>query len=225
MSLAQFKKFDEECEKEIFACEERLDIFADKADNYLIELSRSIETDRDNHQLNMLMQCIPDIERIGDYANNLAEMARKMHEGNLKFSESAQKEFDIIGDAVLEILRLTVYALEHDSEADVRRIEPLEEVIDDMVLLLKNRHTARLRQGICSVDTGLIFMDALTHLERTADQCSSIAMLMLGKNNEAIMKNHHQYLQELHSSTDQSYLAEQENRRQQYLVPLENIQL
>ena len=49
-------------------------------------------------------------------------------------------------------------------------------------------------------------------------------MLILSKDNEAIMKNHHHYLQVLHSSGDQSYLAEQENRRQQYLTPLEHIQ-
>ena len=66
-------------------------------------------------------------------------------------------------------------------------------------------------------------MDMLTYFERTADQCSSIAMLMLGKNNEEIMKNHHMYLQELHATEDQSYLAEQSNRREQYLVPLENM--
>ena len=113
--------------------------------------------------------------------------------------------------------------MEKESEYDARRIEPLEEVIDDMVLLLKNRHTTRLCQGICSINSGLIFMDMLTYFERTADQCSSIAMLMLGKNNEEIMKNHHLYLQELHASGDQSYLAEQENRRKQYLVQLENI--
>ena len=104
-----------------------------------------------------------------------------------------------------------------------RRIEPLEEVIDDMVLLLKNRHRDRLCEGICSVNGGLIFLDTLTYLERTADQCSSIAMLLLGKNNEEIMQNHHLYMQELHASTDQSYLAEQENRRTQYLVPLKNM--
>ncbi|MBQ8040790.1 MAG: Na/Pi cotransporter family protein, partial [Lachnospiraceae bacterium] len=100
---------------------------------------------------------------------------------------------------------------------------PLEEVIDDMVLLLKNRHTSRLCQGICSINSGLIFMDILTYVERAADQCSSIAMLLLGRNNEEIMKNHHLYLQELHASGDQSYLAEQENRKVQYLTPLENI--
>ena len=70
---------------------------------------------------------------------------------------------------------------------------------------------------------GDIFMDMLTYLERTADQCSSIAMLMLGKRNEAIMKNHHLYLQELHQSGDRSYLAEQTNRREQYLKKLEDM--
>ena len=94
-----------------------------------------------------------------------------------------------------------------------------------MVLLPRNRHTNRLREGICSVDTGIIFIDALTHLERAADQCSNIAMLLLGKHNQAIMGNHHQYLQELHSSGDQSYLAEIKMRKAQYLAPLESIQI
>ena len=224
LSLEQFKKYSSKRSEKITATEEKLDCFTDSADNYLIEMSRNIETESDNRQRNMLMQCIRDIERIGDYATNFDEMAQELHDGELKFSEGAQKELDILGNAVQEILRLALEALENDSQSTARRIEPLEEVIDDMVLLLKNRHTARLCQGICCIDSGLIFMDMLTYFERTADQCSSIAMLMLAKNNEAIMRNHHMYLQELHASEDQSYLAEQENRREQYLVPLENIE-
>lgn len=223
LSLEQFKKYSNKRAEAILANEEKLDCLTDSADNYLIELSRNIETDADNRQRNMLMQCIRDIERIGDYATNFDEMAQKLHESELHFSSGAQKELGILGNAVQEILRLTLEALENDSQSTARRIEPLEEVIDDMVLLLKNRHTARLCEGICSIDSGLVFMDMLTYFERTADQCSSIAMLMLAKNNEEIMKNHHVYLQELHASDDQSYLAEQENRREQYLVPLENI--
>ena len=152
-------------------------------------------------------------------------MAKKFHDEELSFSESARKELAIITDAVQEILRLTVEAIETENEYIVRRIEPLEEVIDDMVLLLKDRHTARLCQGICSINSGLIFMDILTYFERTADQCSNIAMLLLAKDNEEIMKNHHLYLQELHASGDQSYLAEQENRKEQYLIPLKNVKL
>ena len=224
-SMKQYEKFSNRRSAEILAFEERLDCFTDSADNYLIALSQNIETENDNRQRNVLMQCIRDIERIGDYATNLDEMALKMHECGYKFSEGAKKELGILSDAVQEILRLTVEALENDSDYIARRIEPLEEVIDDMVLLLKDKHTARLCKGICSIDSGLIFMDMLTYYERTADQCSSIAMLMLSKNNEAIMKNHHLYLQELHASADQSYLAEQENRRAQYLVPLEQVKL
>ena len=224
LSLEQFKTYDEKRAAAIEATEERIDQFTDNAENYFVQLSQNIENDRDNRLLNMFMQCTPNVERIGDYATNFDEMAKKLADANQSFSEGAQKEFDILTDAILEILRLTAEAIETDNEQTVRRIEPLEEVIDDMVLLLKNRHTARLRQGICSIDTGLIFIDALTHLERSADQCSSIAMLILGKSDDEITKNHHRYLHELHATGDQAYLSEHQKRREQYLTPLEAIQ-
>ena len=223
LSLAQFKKYDEKRAELIAANEERLDVFTDRADNYMIELSGNIEQESDNRQRSALMRCIRDVERIGDYATNFDEMAKKFHDEELSFSESAQGELAILMDAIQEILRLTVDAIESDNEYVVRRIEPLEEVIDDMVLLLKDRHTERLCQGVCSINSGLIFMDILTYVERTADQCSNIAMLLLARDNEEIMKNHHLYLQKLHDTADQSYLAEQDNRREQYLIPLKNI--
>ncbi len=219
-SLKQMESYDAYRAEKIETAEERLDTFTDNADNYLIELSPNIETEHDSRQRSMLMQCIHDIERIGDYAINFNEMAKKMHDTEVVFSESAKQELKILNDAVQEILRLTVEALEKDSDYITSRIEPLEEVIDDMVLLLKNRHTERLCEGICSINSGLIFMEVLTQFERTADQCSNIAMLILGRKNEDITKNFHLYLEELHASSDQSYLAEKENRRVQYLVPL-----
>ena len=223
LGVSQFENYDDKRAEEIRANEERLDIFTDRADTYMIELSANIETESDNRHRSVLMRCIRDVERIGDYAINFDEIAKKFHGNELSFSESAKQELTILTDAVQEILRLTVEAIETDNEYIVRLIEPLEEVIDDMVLLLKERHTGRLCDGICSINSGLAFMDMLTYFERTADQCSNIAMLMLGKNNEDILKNHHLYIQELHASQDQSYLAEQVNRRKQYLVPLQNI--
>ncbi len=223
LSFKQFKEYDEKRAELIAGNENRLDVFTDRADNYMIELSVNIESETDNRQRSVLMRCIRDVERIGDYATNFDEMAKKLHDEELSFSETARRELAIVTDAIEEILRLTVEAIETENEYVVRRIEPLEEVIDDMVLLLKDRHTERLCQGICSINSGLIFMDILTYIERTADQCSNIAMLMLAKDNEEIMKNHHLYLQELHASTDQSYLAEQDNRKEQYLIPLKNI--
>jgi len=221
LSLEQFEGYDEQRAEIINSREEQIDRFTDNAENYLIELSHGIESDRENSQVNVLMQCTPNIERIGDYATNFDEMAKKMADSSLTFSEQAKKELVLLGDAVREILRLTVDALELDSESTARRIEPLEQVIDDMVRMLKNNHSARLRQGTCSIDAGLVYMDLLTHLERTADQCSNIALLVLGKNNADIMNNYHKYIEELHASGDQTYLAEQKNRRDQYIAPLE----
>lgn len=223
LSMQQFKEYDAERTVKINASEEKLDCFTDKADNYLIELSSHIKNAADKRLHTMLMQCIRDIERIGDYATNFDELAKKKSDTEVKFSKNAKKEFAILSDAIAEIIRLTIEAMSDENDYVARRIEPLEEVIDDMVLLLKNRHTDRLCKGVCSINGGLIFMDLLTYLERTADQCSTIAMLLLGKNDEEIAQNHHLYIQELHASAEQSYLAEQENRKAQYLTPLKNL--
>ena len=224
MALEQFESYDEQRTSVIESREDQIDRFTDHVENYLIELSHGIDSERENHQINVLMQCSPNIERIGDYAVNFDEQAKRLLDAGLTFSEQARKEMALATEAVVEILRLTVDALEKDSVSTARRIEPLEEVIDDMVLVLKNAHSARLRKGLCNIESGLVFMDMLTNLERTADQCSNIALLVLGKNDASIMNNYHNYIRDLHASGDQTYLAEQKNRREQYLAPLEALQ-
>jgi len=66
-------------------------------------------------------------------------------------------------------------------------------------------------------------MDILTYMERAADQCSSIAMMMLSKHNDEILQNHHHYLQVLHESGEQNYVAEQAMRKEQFLDPIARI--
>ena len=67
-------------------------------------------------------------------------------------------------------------------------------------------------------------MDALNHLERTSDHCSSIGVMMLARNDETILQNHHDYLREVHTGNDQEYRAEKKQRREQYINPLNEIQ-
>ena len=94
-----------------------------------------------------------------------------------------------------------------------------------MVRILRGRHTERLKNGNCSVGAGLVFMETLTYLERTSDQCSSIAVLMLARENEEIAKNHYDYLRLLHEGNDPSYRRDLAARRQQYINQLEAIEL
>jgi phosphate:Na+ symporter len=209
---------------EIEVVEDNLDRFADRADNFMIGLSKVVETESDDLELDMLMQAVPSFERIGDYATNMVELAERLQSESSAFSDSAKRELDIVCAAVNEILEITINAFTNSDNEEAKAIEPLEETIDDMVMILRDRHTKRLKNGICSVGSGLVFMEALTYLERAADQCSSIAVMMLARNNKAILQNHHEYLREIHSGNDVAYMAERERRRGQYIKPLKEIQ-
>ena len=204
--------------------EDNLDRFADRADRFLIGLSKVVETAGDDHQVDMLLQTVPSFERVGDYGTNMVELAQRLQAEKVCFSDSAKRELELLCNAVYDILNITVDAFESNDNQKARAIEPLEETIDDMVLMLRDRHTQRLKTGTCSIGTGLVFMEALTHLERAADHCSSIGVMMLAREDDAILHNHHQYLHEVHLGEDASYRAESDRRRAQYLAPLNDIQ-
>ena len=217
-------KYDPVLVSEINQDEDYIDQFTDSADRFLIGLSKAVETEWDDRQLDMLMQTVPNFERIGDYATNLVELAERLQAENTTFSDAAKRELEIIGGAVNEIIEITVNAFANDDNEAAKAIEPLEETIDDMVMILRDRHTKRLKNGHCSISSGLVFMEALTYLERASDQCSSIAVMMLARNNEAILQNHYEYLREIHAGNDVAYMAEKERRRQQYIKPLKEVQ-
>ena len=212
-------------EAQINSDEECLDQFADRADHFLIGLSKAVESQRDDRQVDMLLQTVPSFERIGDYATNLVELTQQLQSEDASFSDAARKELRLLCDAINEILAITVSAFASDDNEKAKAIEPLEETIDDMVLLLKDRHTKRLKSGACSISSGLVFMEALTHLERAADHCSSIAVMMLARTDESILHDHHEYLHQVHTGADQNYRTMREERRAQYLTPLMEIKL
>ncbi|MBE6979427.1 MAG: Na/Pi cotransporter family protein [Ruminococcaceae bacterium] len=223
-AIGQLQIYDPSQFADIDADELELDQFADSVDHFLIGLSKNVETAEDDKQLDLLLQAVPSFERIGDYATNLIELAEKLHADEAEFSDSAKQELMLIGQAVREVMDITVQALNSNDNELAKTIEPLEETIDDMVLLLKDRHTKRLKNGSCSINSGLVFMEALTHLERASDHCSSIAVMMLARTDETIMLNHHDYLQEVHMGNDKDYRSERNRRREQYLKPLKDIQ-
>ena len=203
--------------------EEHLDMFTDMMDNYLVNLSQYVETDNDNQHINILMQASTNFERIGDHAINIMETAQKMNEERIAFSDSAYKEFIIVAEAVKEISKITVESFGVMDSEKAKKIEPFEEVIDDMVEILKDRHIDRLKKGQCTSTTGIAFVEILTNLERVADQCSNIALLILSANDRTILGNHHGYVHELHKGGDKNYNDELALRKTQYLSKLKEI--
>ena len=219
----QLIRYDDTQLPDIDADEDCLDQFADRSDRFLIGLSKVVETEGDDRQVDMLLQVVPCFERIGDYATNMVELSQRLVEAETTFSDAAKQELEIISGAVNEILDITLSAFANNDNHAAKAIEPLEEVIDDMVMILRDRHTKRLKSGTCTVDTGLVFMEALTYLERASDQCSSIAVMMMARENETILHNHYDYLKEIHEGNDAAYAAEKDRRREQYIKPLKQI--
>ncbi len=216
-SIVQLTEFDEQRSVGLFATEDRLDIFADVADNFLIGLSAHTQTWEDNRQVNALMQAMSGFERIGDYATNLDEMAQKLLSQGLSFSPKARAELETLCDAIMEITDYAIHSFRDNDSKLAKKIEPLEEVIDDMVAALRDRHIDRLKAGTCTIGAGLVFLDTLTYLERVADQCSSCAILILSQENEEILKNHQEYLRMLHQGTDANYNADYAVYRERYM--------
>ena len=231
VALANFKRgyeqlihYNESLNAVIDEDEECLDQFADRADHFLIGLSKVVEVDTDDRQVDMLMQSVPNFERIGDYATNFVELAQRLKEEGAAFSGMAREEIKLLASAVKEIIQITVDAFVNNDNQAAKAIEPLEETIDDMVMILRDRHTKRLKSGTCNVSSGLVFMETLTYMERASDQCSSIAVMMLARNNEDIKHNHYDYLREIHAGNDEAYMAERDRRREQYIATLKAIQ-
>ena len=217
-------KLDDAVVTQINEDEDCLDQFSDSTNRFLIGLSKAVETEYDDRQVDMLLQTVPNFERIGDYATDIVELAQRMEAANTAFSETAKRELDLVCTAVNEILQITVDAMTNDDNEKAKTIEPLEETIDDMIMILRDRHTKRLKAGSCSVESGLVFMETLVHLERASDQCSSIAVMMLARRNEYILQNHYDYLREIHAGNDESFNKARAARREQYIKPLKEIQ-
>ena len=213
----QLFDLDADAQKLICEAEDDLDRFADKADRFLIGLSKVVESEADDRQVDMLLQSVSNFERVGDYATNMVELSQRMKNEGVEYSQSAKEELSLIISAVNEILDITVRAFTADDIEAANAIEPLEEVIDDMVMILRDRHTKRLKNSECSIGCGLVFSEVLTYLERASDQCSSTAVMMMARYNEEILQNHHDYLRGIHSGNDADYTAELKRRRIEYI--------
>ena len=163
--------------------ENKTDHYEDILGTYLVKLSAHQISENDNAEATMLLKAISDFERIGDHATNLVDSAEELNAKGLSFSDAAKGELTVLVGAVNEILDLSISAfLDHDLDA-AYKVEPLEEVIDNLKEQMRTRHILRLQQGSCSIETGFVWSDLLTSLERVSDHCSNLAGCVIDLNN------------------------------------------
>ena len=130
---------------------------------YILKITEKSLSEESNKLANEMMRTVTDWERIGDHCVNLAELAEIKTDSKLKFSIEGFSELKHINAAIDNILELTIESYGNDDEDMAFKVAPMEDVIDDLVDLLKDNHIERLRKGECTVERRFVCRDAYQH--------------------------------------------------------------
>lgn len=185
--------------------ENLIDKLEDRVSIYLVRLSEGELTEPESRQVSLLLQIQSEFERIGDYAINIQECADHLADSGSHFSTSAFEELKTLSDAVSECIGKALSSFEKNDVAVANSIEPLEEVVDIVEELLKERHIERLKEGQCSVDAAFPFIESLSNYERIADHCANVGMYMIAYAAKNQNIDRHEYRRILHQGLTEYY--------------------
>ena len=178
-AVGLLERYDEKMGESIAAAEQKADWYEDKLGTYLVKLTSHPMGEQDSRELTKYLHMIGDLECISDHAVNLVEAAQELREKNLSFTGDAERELNIMIQAVREIMHNTRQVLFEDDLQLAGTIEPLEQVSDQLNKQIRSRHIERLTRGECTTEMGFILSDILTDLERVSDHCSNLAVAMI----------------------------------------------
>lgn len=196
------------------AMESKVDRYEDELGTYLVKLSHKDLSESDSHSLSIMLHCIGDFERISDHAVNLMESAQELAKKGLHFSDKAKAELKVLKDAVHDIVDTAYEVFDKQDVNLAEKIEPLEEVVDELSKEVKRRHVQRLRTGECTIEMGFILSDITTSLERIADHCSNIGVCVTQVREDLYDTHSH-----LDTVKDSSFYHELEEVREKYQLP------
>ena len=191
MSLVHI--WNDQVSDEVVEQEAQVDHYEDALGTYLVQLSGLPLTVDDNRTVNTLLYSLSDLERISDHSLNLRKSALEVRDKQVTFSHQALEDLNLVEWAVQDIVNLTVQAFANQDNNAARQVEPLEQVIDEIVHQVRSRHVERLQNGQCSITNGFILADLLTCYERVADHCSNVAVAMIEVAHDSF--DTHEYLQ------------------------------
>lgn len=179
LAIGLRKEYDPQVVEQIRKLEDETDEYEDAIGNYLMKLTGTRLSTRDNRLLNVILYAISDIERIADYSVQISLAAEEMKDKKVKFSDYALRELEVIEAAVLDTIGLTASAFNTNNLETAALIEPQDQVINSLVKKIRSNHIRRLRDGLCTVEYGLVLEDLLHSYSRSSAHCSNVAVEMI----------------------------------------------
>ena len=210
------ENYSEEKSQAIRDAEQLVDKYEDKLGTYLVRISGHALNEQESHEVGRMLHGIGDFERISDHALNIRDVAQEINDKNIVFSDEAKAELQIIKNALLEIVNISVDSFKDNDPIAASNVEPLEQVIDRLKSVLKARHVDRLQRGDCTTQTGFVFSDLLTNYERASDHCSNIAVYTIQANSSKL--DVHKYLKGVREGENSFFTETYKKYRDKYYV-------
>ena len=162
--------------------EEVIDYLNHAITSFMVKVSGLPLEEHDLLKVGSYYHVVSDMERIGDHAENICEIASRLIENDEHFSEKATEELTELKGLVDSVLTdsLKLFEIQTADPTLLERVSLTEQEIDDKTELYKDNHIERLSKGECNATTGTLFMELLTNLERIADHSTNIAFSISG---------------------------------------------
>ena len=206
-AISLLDDFNEATASSLVEGEDTIDMYEDRLGQYLTQISGQGLSDHDSRQRFKMQHVIGDFERLGDHAINLMDAAREKNNKGQQFSADAQAQMTVLKAAVCEILDITCRAYQENDLTLAAQVEPLEQVIDNLIRKARSAHLSRLNNGQCTIEIGFVLADVLGNYERVSDHCSNIAVAIIEAASDRY--DSHDYLEAIKTGEDKAF-------RQQY---------
>lgn len=170
---------DEKKAKIVFEKEDMLDKMTDVISDYLVKISAQSLTEEQHTVITNLFYTVSNFERMGDHAENLAELCKYMVDNEIHFSEPAVKELEALMEIVTNSFVYSIRARRDLSEDSAKRAKQYEDLVDKIEDELRSKHMKRLANELCKPTSGVVYLDILSNLERISDHADNVAGYVL----------------------------------------------
>ncbi len=222
-AVALLETYDEKDYGAIKAEEQNINRLTDRASRYMVNLLSNLKEPYHVGILDQYYKVVAELEHLGDLADDIADTARDMQASGTAFSGKALKSIHVTEELLHDMLDQTDLAFRRRNLEAAYRIDPMVDVVQDMLGLMKEDHLKRMSSGECNVLADAAYTSVLQHFQRIADTCSNIGEATVTRIRPELADHQHNYFSLLRSGKDDDYNAVYDEVKKDYFTRLRDV--
>ena len=174
IAIKAFESNDEKLVEKVYKNEKIINILEQEITTYLVKLSKTEVSDKQKGIIASTFHVVNDIERIGDHAENIADLTSEKIIKKLEYTDEALEELKQMYDYTIHSLQLAIESYENNDPNKVEELLNVEQRIDTLEREFRSSHIRRLNEGTCTATAGAVYLDIISNLERIGDHSTNI---------------------------------------------------